>query len=477
MLVSLTYLFFLSIVLIIFYNSPTSWRLILLLIASLFFLGFYHFYSVLFLLGLTTFTLFIGKLLQDSVEKKVVSKTIFYFGLSVHLFFLFGLKYIEINAQGLGLNIDSGTFQTHTFFVALGISFYTLQNISYLIEIYLGRIKEEKNYLAFFTYNAFFPKLISGPIEPTRSFLPQLKSLDISFDWGNFNYGIQRIFIGFFKKMVLSDRLLPLVENTFGLETPATGLTCWVGICLFTLQLYFDFSGYMDIALGSARLFGLKLSENFNYPLRATSIADFWRKWHITLLNWLTQYLYYPIVYRFRQWKKVSVIFALTVVFLLSGIWHGIGWTFLMWSLCHIIYLSVEVITKSYRVKLSQKTPSGFYTFFSIFITFNLVCLGQLFFRASSLENIISLLKRVFSFPILEHRTFFVYLAGGGTQEHMFNIYSTFILVALFLFFEKRICEHFFSEDLKIFSLFLGILLLLIFGIFNSGAQFIYLQF
>ncbi len=477
MLVSLAYLVFLSVVLIVFYNIPTSWRLFFLLSVSLLFLGYYHFYSVLFLVGLTAFTLFIGKHLQDSIEKKAASKTIFYFGLLVHLLFLFGLKYVDVHAQGIGLNIASGTFQTQTFLVALGLSFYTLQNIAYLIEIYLGRTKVEKNYLAFFTYNAFFPKLISGPIESTRSFLPQLKSLDQSFDWANFNYGIQRIFMGLFKKMVLAERLLPLVNNTFGLETPATGLTCWVGICLFTLQLYFDFSGYMDIALGSARLFGLKLSENFNYPFRATSIADFWRKWHITLINWLTQYLYYPIVYRFRQWKKASVLLALTLVFLLSGIWHGIGWTFLLWSFCHIIYLSFETLTKSYRVRLSQKMPSTFYTFLSIFITFNLVCLGQLFFRASSLENAFDLLKRVFSFPILERPTFFAYLADGGTQEHLFNIYSTFLLVGLFLLFEKRICQHFFSENLKVLSLFIGILLLMIFGIFDSGAQFIYLQF
>jgi len=470
-LVSIKYLLFLTIILILYRLVLPKMRVPLLTLASLIFIGFYNWFSLIFILVICCINFFLGKYLS-----KNKNKVVFVAGILLHTFFLFFLKYFHFSK---GINFDAANFQVSSFAIALGISFYTLQNIAYLIEVFKDRIKPINNFFQLILFNAFFPKIISGPIESPNSFLSKLKELP-SPNTNDLAYGVQRIAFGFFKKMVIADRLAPIVARTFDLEVPLQGFVTWTGICLFTIQLYFDFSGYIHIAVGSARLFGIRLSENFNFPLRANSISDFWRRWHITLIEWIKLYLYFPVVYRLRKVKKWNIIIGFALVFLLSGLWHGVGLTFFVWAICHIIYLTYEILTKKKRKNWSKKIPQYIYQPISIFITFNLVCLSELFFRASSINNAINLLENTFTKPFFPQNwiaEFWALLIGGGSQEELFNIYCTFLLFTIFLLFERKIYKNAVSENINIFIWIVLLIIFFVFGIFESGAEFIYLQF
>jgi len=445
--------------------------LLIITFASLIFIGFYSWFSVVFILISSCINFYFGKYLSLNKKKSVLISTVL-----TNTFFLFVLKYFNFSQ---GLNLGAANFQISSIAVALGISYYTLQNIAYLIETYNDRIKPTDNIFQYICFNAFFPKVTCGPIESPKLFLKTLGNLPIASkeDW---ICGIQRIGIGLFKKMVIADRIAPIVSRTYELDVPSQGFTTWIGICLFTVQLYFDFSGYIDIAMGSARLLGIRLTENFNHPFRATSISDFWRRWHITLFDWIKLYLYFPIVYYFRSYKKWSVIFGLGIVFLLSGLWHGIGLTFLTWACLHILFITYEVLTKQKRKKYAKKISSYIYTPISIFITFNLVCFSELFFRSKSMTNAFALLERTFTFSFFPKNwtiDFWAPLIGGGSQEHLFNIYCTFIIFILFIIFEKTIYQKAISKKINILVWLILFLVFFVFGIFESGEEFIYLQF
>ncbi|MCB0515650.1 MAG: MBOAT family O-acyltransferase [Chitinophagales bacterium] len=472
-LVYVEYLCFLVVFTGLYYlTSSKKIRAYLLLLCSFIFIAQHSFFSLIFLVASSVFTFFIAKKIAQTK-----SKPLLWFAISLHIIVLLGIKYFHWG--NTLVNLSPLHFQTNTIIVALGVSFYTLQHISFLVETFHKRIPFPSlgNYLS---YHAFFPKISSGPIEKPQTFLPQLASLNQSFSSENFVYGFQRILWGFFKKMVLADRLLPIVEQIFGLHTPAHGFTVWLGICLFTLALYFDFSAYIDIAIGSARILGIKLSENFNFPLHTTSIAAFWRCWHITLIQWLTQYLYYPIVYRFRKYPTLAVMLAIAVVFGLSGVWHGWGITYLLWAACHIVYLWFETLTKKQRNTIAKKLPRLFYQNFSIFITFNLVCFAHLFFRANSFATAQTLIQKVFTFPFFPQSVlvdFIAPLAGGGSQEQVFNLYISLLGCFLFLFLEKKIYPYYLSTKFRFSINFILLLLIFLFGIFDAGEAFIYLQF
>ena len=245
---------------------------------------------------------------------------------------------------------------------------------------------------------------------------------------------------------------------------------------MVTIQHYFDFSGFSDIAIGSAKLFGIQLSENFNFPLSSKTISEFWRKWHISLSSWLTNYIFYPISYRYRKLKYWGIITALTLTFLLSGIWHGIGLTFLIYALSHALYLIIETFIKKPKALILNKlAPLS-----SVFLTFNLVSLSFIFFRSTSIEQSFYKLKSIFSFAFFPKQTltdFTQYIAIGGEQENIFNLYVTIILTALFLVFEKRIFNRFNINQLNVIGLIILLLIISFFGIFDGSKNFIYSQF
>ena len=464
-LTSLYYLVFITITLIIFNLISNKIKPTILIISSLIFIGLFSIDTLFVFLFGTLSTHFITTKMfriSNSLEKKMV----FRIGLIFNISLLFIFKFIESNYHIVSF------FDPNKMILFVGISFFSLQNIAYLIDNYYNRIKPS-NLSEFLLFNSFFPKFIAGPITKIQDFKFDIAS---QIHAAQIQNGINRIALGLLKKMVIADRIAPIIAHNFEETNPTFGLTNLVVAYLFTIQLYFDFSGYSDIAIGSAKLFGIQLPENFNFPLSSKSIGEFWRKWHLTLSSWLTNYVFYPISFRYRKLKYWGIITALTITFLLSGIWHGIGLTFLIYALSHALYLIIETFIKKPKILILNRLTS----LISIFLTFNLVSLSFIFFRSTSIEQSFHKLKSIFSFPFLPKEIvndFTQYIAIGGEQENIFNLYLTILLTTLFLIFEKRIFNLLNSNRLNLIGLILILLIISFFGIFDGSKNFIYSQF
>jgi len=276
----------------------------------------------------------------------------------------------------------------------IGISFYTFQAISYCCDVFSGNQKAEKHFGIFSLYLAFFPKLISGPIERASNLIHQLKA-DRVIRQDKIASGVSLMVFGFFKKMVIADRLAIYVDMVFNHPHDFTGQTLILASLFFTLQIYCDFSGYTDIAIGCGRVMGFELTQNFNFPYFAKSIPDFWRRWHITLTSWFRDYIYIPLggnrVPRLR-WQTNII-----VVFLLSGLWHGANWTFLAWGALHGFYYLFGKSTQNFRNRFSQwlKINSSFLKIVHILITFVLVAIAWVFFRAASISDAVYIITHM----------------------------------------------------------------------------------
>ncbi len=279
----------------------------------------------------------------------------------------------------------------------IGISFFTFQAISYLIDIYRKDAEFNPNPLYFFLYLSFFPKILSGPIDRFASISVSIENPDISFT--NMAYGVKRFIIGLGKKLLIANTLAGSVDLIFSIppENMQTSIA-WMGTVLYTLQIYFDFSGYTDMAVGIGRMFGFKLMENFNYPYISTSIQDFWRRWHISLSKWFRDYLYFPLGGNRRG--TVKTYFNLLTVFTLCGLWHGASWTFLIWGLYHGFFLVLE---RTQFGNILKKAWAPLQWAYAILV----ITVGWVFFRASSLSSATAILKAMVGF--------------GGSGE---NIYS-----------------------------------------------------
>lgn len=289
----------------------------------------------------------------------------------------------------------------------VGISFYTFQALSYSIDVYRGKIEPTKDIVAFFAYVAFFPQLVAGPIERATNLLPQFQK-PRTFDYAEAVEGCRRILWGLFKKMVIADNCAVYVDSVWNDYTNQSGSTLVLAAVLFAFQIYGDFSGYSDIAIGTAKLFGINLRDNFLTPYFSRNVAEFWKRWHISLNTWFVDYVYIPLGgSREGQWKTIRNTF---VIFLLSGLWHGANWTYVGWGLYHALLFVPLILlgrTKSYRdtPKLSQ-LPQMCLTFF-------LVVIGWIIFRASSIENAFGYIaaicdKSLFSIPWLMTRSFYI---------------------------------------------------------------------
>ncbi len=473
---SLYYFIFFLLVFCINYFLNLKFRKYFLTLSSFVFIGFNHYESLFILLMSISITFFLAKKIDNS-KIEIIKKRYFRFSILLSVFGLFLFKYFDSKSESF--SVLTSDFKTESVLYSLGISFYTLQNISYLFDVYYKRISSHISFVNFTLFASYFPKFIMGPITNPTDFLPQIDKSKIQKSF--IFIGAQRILLGIVKKTVIADRLSVYVHFNFDLNNPTTGLTSLVTVFLFTIQLYFDFTGYMDIALGSSKMLGYDLKENFNFPLRAVSITDFWRKWYISLTSWLTERIYYPLSFKYRNHKRLGISFALLITFLLSGIWHGVGFTFIIYALCHAIFMIIELYTISFRVKIAKYLPIRLYRYLCIFLTFNLVSFSFIFFRATSLEKSIQFIQSIFSIqnfiPTNWYLDFFSKLATGGDQKHFFNLAITILLSCVFIVFEKSIFKNSVSEKLNIRSIIILFLTLSLFGAFTVQEQFIYNQF
>lgn len=297
--------------------------------------------------------------------------------------------------ERLGLSINIATLKV---FIPIGISFYTFHGLSYIIDVYKNKIKSEKSFINYALFVGFFPLLVAGPIERATHLLPQLK-LKRVFNATQATDGLRQILWGLFKKVVIADSCAQYADMIFDHSTDYSGSTLLLGAVLFAFQIYGDFSGYSDIAIGTAKLFGISLLKNFSFPYFSRDIAEFWRRWHISLTSWFRDYVYIPLGgSRVGTWKKIRNIL---LVFSISGIWHGSNWTFLAWGVINgLLFLPLLLTNKNrnhIEIVAKGKLFPSLYELSQILLTFGLTLVCWVFFRASSIEHAISYLSNIFT--------------------------------------------------------------------------------
>jgi D-alanyl-lipoteichoic acid acyltransferase DltB (MBOAT superfamily) len=273
--------------------------------------------------------------------------------------------------------------------LSIGVSYYTFQAISYLIDVHL-EVQEPERHLGYFAvYMAYFPKLLQGPIERAGHFLPQLR-IPYRFDYDKFRSGLLLFAWGLFRKVVIAERIAAYVDPVYNNVRSHAGLSLVLATYGYAVQIYCDFAGYTDMARGTARLFNIDLTENFNRPYSAASVAEFWRRWHISFSRWILDYIFKPLQLRWRNWGVSGTAAALLVTFLASGIWHGASWGFVVWGLLHGVYLAASVVYRPYKRKLHAALgvgKSAWYRGVQAFCTFNLVSFAWIFFRANNIGD------------------------------------------------------------------------------------------
>jgi D-alanyl-lipoteichoic acid acyltransferase DltB (MBOAT superfamily) len=277
----------------------------------------------------------------------------------------------------------------HNLFLTVGVSYYTLQAVSYLTDIYLETSEPEPHLGFFALYLGFFPKMLQGPIERADELLPQLKR-PFQSNYDNLRSGLLLFAWGLFKKVAVANRLAIYVNAIYGNVHNYKGLTLVIATYMYAIQILADFSGYTDMALGVAQMFNIRLTENFNSPYLATSVIDFWRRWHISFSRWILDYIFKPLQLAWRSAGIFGTATALLITFLFSGLWHGAEWTFIVWGLLHGVFIASSVLSKPYVDRLVERTGLHNHPlrrFIRIAITFNLVCFAWIFFRANSIAD------------------------------------------------------------------------------------------
>ena len=405
---SLEYLLFFLTILLLTWSTVgfPKLRIWILLLASYYFYISNNQWLVVLIAFSTQVDFWAGKCIA-ATDDPIIKKRWLVLSLAANLGVLGFFKYFNFFASSLydlvyaiGFKLD--WVDLHII-LPVGISFYTFQSMSYTIDVYRGKIEAEQSWARFAFFVSFFPQLIAGPIIRASTFLPQtyrrpvLTAHDVEF-------ALFRIFRGLFKKIVLADMLAMYVDQTFGNPSSVDSFTAWLGVYAFAFQIYFDFSAYTDIAIGSACLLGYKFPENFNRPYVAQSLTDFWRRWHISLSSWLRDYLYIPMGGN-RTRTQLGMYRNIMATMLLGGLWHGAAWSFVLWGGIHGLYLVLEKSLASVAKPFSQYG----HEFIRMFLIFHLVLVTWILFRIEDMQSLIQLLDKLFSFDPPTHITHGMY--------------------------------------------------------------------
>jgi len=386
---SFEFLIFFIAVSVSFFLLPHRARWCLLLCASCFFYMFFKPEYILILAFTIVIDYFAGLWIEGQQNQRK-RKLFLVLSLVANIGVLAMFKYFNfLNNQVTGLVHVFGYHNPIPYLkiiLPIGLSFHTFQAMSYTIEVFRGNQKAEKHFGIYALYVMFYPQLVAGPIERPQNILHQFHEKK-AFKYENLVAGVKRIAWGLFKKVVIADRLALMVDLVYKDPTQWHGGAILLTIVLFGIQIYCDFSGYSDIALGSAKVMGYNLMENFNYPFRSKNITEFWRRWHISLSTWFNDYLFTPIVINKRNWGSLGVVFALFATFCISGLWHGAAWTFVIFGSLHGLAVIFEFVTKKRRKKISKAMPAWLYSNGSMVLTFLYACVAWIFFRASSIEQ------------------------------------------------------------------------------------------
>ncbi|MBZ4041941.1 MBOAT family O-acyltransferase [Flavobacterium hibisci] len=473
---SIAFAIFLPIVFFLYwfvFNKNKNTQNALLIITS------YYFYSCwdwrfLFLLVFSTFLdYFTGIQIEKSNSEKG-RKFWFWLSISVNLGFLGVFKYYNFFASSFAEMFTSFGFKVSPFLLnvilPVGISFYTFHGLSYVIDIYYKRIKAEYNFVDYSLFVSYFPLLVAGPIERATHLLPQVK-IKREFDFEKAKEGICQIIWGLVKKVVIADTCATYANAIFDHYPSMNSFSLILGALYFAFQIYGDFSGYSDIALGTSKLFGLDLLRNFNYPYFSRDIAEFWRRWHISLSSWFRDYLYIPLGgSKGGLWMKIRNTF---IIFVVSGFWHGANWTYIVWGFINAVYFLPLLLSNSNRDNMGPIELKWDFdsvkTVLSIFSTFLITCVAWVFFRAKTITDAVLYLKRI----LLNGDFSFQYL-----DNERYN-YELLLMIGLFVLVEwnNRNKTEPISGKRSLLKAALAIFAIIAFGTFSDYKEFIYFQF
>lgn len=404
---SISFIIFLPAVFLLYWfvvNKTLKAQNFLLICASYFFYACWDYRFLFLLVFSTSLDYFSGIIISESKNKRR-KKFWMFLSIIINAGFLGFFKYYNFFAVSFAELVSNFGFKadpwTLKIILPVGISFYTFHGISYIIDIYNDKIKPEKNFINYSLFVSFFPLLVAGPIERATHLLPQLQEKR-KFDYSKAVEGLKQILWGFFKKIVIADQCAIYANMIFNGTGHFSGSTYVLGAIFFAVQIYGDFSGYSDIALGTAKLFGIDLLRNFAYPYFSRDIAEFWRRWHISLSTWFRDYLYIPLGgNKGTIWTKIRNIF---IVFLVSGFWHGANWTFIAWGALNAIYFLPLMLLKRNRINLDivakgKILPSA-KDVLNMSITFGMACLAWIIFRSQSLTEAFGYFSKILSSSI-----------------------------------------------------------------------------
>jgi alginate O-acetyltransferase complex protein AlgI len=383
---------------LVYQFTPKQWRWMLLLMASLIFYATLNAPLLLMAIGGVALSSFYFGAAISREGDEARKRRMLWTGIGVNLLILCGIKYLRyiVGKWNPEVLIEGGE---SSWFVTIGVSYFTLQAVSYLADIYLEKAESEPHFGRFFLYLSFFPKLMQGPIERAGDLLPQLRK-PYEFNYSNMRSGLLLFAWGLFKKEAVANRLAIYVNTVYGDVHSYQGITLIMATYMYAIQIFADFSGYTDMALGVARIFNIKLTQNFNGPYLAASVADFWRRWHISFSRWIFDYIFKPLQMQWRNMQNCGAAAALLVTFLFSGLWHGVSWCFVVWGLLHGIYLVAGVYYKPWQSRLNKALGIKQHPLRKIMqtvITFNLIAFSWIFFRADSLEDAWYVVTHLFS--------------------------------------------------------------------------------
>jgi len=459
-----------------------------LVVASLFFYSYWKLEYLPLILVSILFNYVIGYAISAKNEGQRIGfnrKSMLGFGITVNVLALCYFKYMDFFIENMNDYVGTN-YNLLNVILPLAISFFTFQQIAYLVDSYKGT--KEYDFLSYCLFVTFFPQLIAGPIVHHSEMMPQFNKVkNKALNWKNMYYGLVIFGFGLFKKVVIADYICKFANSGFANASELNLIEGWFTSLAYTLQLYFDFSGYTDMAIGSALLFNIKLPINFNSPYKALDIQDFWRRWHMTLSRWLRDYLYIPL--GGNRKGKIRTYNNLFITFLIGGFWHGAGWTFIIWGAMHGIACVIHKIWKELGFKLNK--------FIAWFVTFNFINLTWVFFRSENLDQAKSVIKAMFGFNGIVLPKFMRFVSNfyEGTnvvfskweanviiQNHVKDAHITrtlvyLILVIIAVVVSPNVMQIKKKFNNKIFLLLIPLMIGYCISLFGNVSEFIYFNF
>lgn len=472
---SFEFLLFFPLVVLLYNLIPQKWRMPFLLIASYaFYISMQPVYAVL-LAGVTITTYLFARGISKAGSEKlqhrleVIGIIVVLLPLAFYKYFNFINETIQLALSSVGLSISMPHIEL---MLPVGISFYTFMAISYIVDVYNEEVDFEPNILVTGLHLSFFPIVLSGPIERAGNMIPQFRQMNRSTP-SDLTAGLKMMLWGYFMKLCVADRLGIYIDAVYGNIPQHNGTTLTLAMLLYPFRVYADFAGYSLIAMGVARCLGLKIMQNFNRPFFAMSVSDFWQRWHISLIKWLTDYIYTPLSFMLRSWKMWGIMTALMVTFIVSGVWHGAAFTFIFWGIFNGVFLCLEAVTQKQRAKIEDKynlKHKWWYILICCVVVYLIFAFSQIFGRCESVSQAFGVMGRIFT-------------DRGYPFVNQSVLYGVFFIIILFI---KDFRDEFFSMRFLLFennnivirfaSYLLVLFLIITFGVLDS-TQFLYFKF